>query len=129
MKRILLVERDELVCKKISSILSDYGFEVHIAQTVDGAKNIFFEKNSGRSEIDLVISEMDFSNENTLALCKSISKNVPIVIYHGRPQETSLNHFIDFCHTFVPKKELESLILSAAKKAIERGRPDPMPFL
>lgn len=88
MKRILVVDSDEITLELTRKFLTNFGFEVEVAGTSASAMDKL-----GRPIFDLIVSEIDMPGLNGFDLIKLMQKcqiDVPLVFLSSRDDKTTV---------------------------------------
>lgn len=85
MKKIIIVEDDEIIAQELYNLLINYEYEAVILEDFKNAKERILE-----SEVDLIILDINIPYINGELLLKSIRKesNIPIIMVTSKTSET-----------------------------------------
>lgn len=85
MKKIMIVEDEEMIALELKNLLVNDGYDVSILKDFNNSKEEILKSNS-----DLVLLDINIPNINGEALLKSIRKesNIPVIMLTSRVSET-----------------------------------------
>ena len=85
MKKIMIVEDEEMIALELKNLLVNDGYDVSILKNFNNSKEEILKSNS-----DLVLLDINIPNINGEALLKSIRKesNIPVIMLTSRVSET-----------------------------------------
>ncbi|MFH2201718.1 MAG: response regulator [Elusimicrobiota bacterium] len=118
MKKILVADDDKECCCLLQDLLTDLGYEVHIAR--DGAE---LYRMAPRVMPDLIISDLDMpglSGGTAQALLRTSekTKNIPIIFItgQGKDRQARLVEFRPDTQIFYKPLELKALAVAVAEE-------------
>ena len=84
-KKILIIEDEKTICRELTELLTNEGYEAEYLEQFDNAKNDILEKNS-----DLLLLDINIPGINGEMLLREIRKtsDVPIIMVTSRTGET-----------------------------------------
>jgi EAL domain-containing protein (putative c-di-GMP-specific phosphodiesterase class I) len=119
--RVVLVDDDEVLASLSSRVLSEAGFEVLIATTVAGAKELL-----GGGDLDALISDValpDGSGHDLVSHLRSLRSELPIVMMTGAPTvESAAMAIRGRVSEYMSKPVSPDDLVRAVRSAIESGR-------
>lgn len=85
MKKIMIVEDEEMIALELKNLLVNDGYGVSILKDFNNSKDEILKSNS-----DLVLLDINIPNINGEALLKSLRKesNIPVIMLTSRVSET-----------------------------------------
>lgn len=123
MKKILVVDDEQLILEEIIETLTDEGYQAFPAASVDEALNILSQNN----DISVIITDLKMPGKTGADLIHTVNelykKNYPFIIItgHGNPSIKDFDLMADN-YTFLRKPVKINLLLHAIENCLEAER-------
>ncbi|TDJ03965.1 MAG: response regulator [Deltaproteobacteria bacterium] len=123
LKKVLVVDDNEIDLKKMGSIFEQEGVDVAYAHSgVEAAKWL---KKNGNTRLDAIICDVMMPEMNGIELSQLIGGNFPLILVSDEGELPLLtDEYLDLVQAFVDKSDCEQTLFNATIKAQERWSQD-----
>ncbi len=119
-KEILIIDDEVDICKQLSGLLNDLGYNSTYSITSEKGIDLFKNKNFSLVLLDIWLNNSKFDGFQALEKIKSINPDVPIIMISGHGNiETAVNSIKKGAYDFVEKPFDSDILIFKIKKALE----------
>ena len=117
---ILIIDDEIDICKQLSGLLNDLGYNSSYSNTAEEGIELFRAKNFSLVLLDILLNNSKFDGFQTLEKIKNINQDIPIIMISGHGNiETAVNSIKQGAYDFVEKPFDGNIIVFKIKKALE----------
>ena len=117
---ILIIDDEIDICKQLSGLLNDLGYNSSYSNTAEEGIELFRAKNFSLVLLDILLNNSKFDGFQTLEKIKNINQDIPVIMISGHGNiETAVNSIKQGAYDFVEKPFDGDIIVFKIKKALE----------
>ena len=117
---ILIIDDEIDICKQLSGLLNDLGYNSSYSNTAEEGIELFRTKNFSLVLLDILLNNSKFDGFQTLEKIKNINQDIPVIMISGHGNiETAVNSIKQGAYDFVEKPFDGDIIVFKIKKALE----------
>ena len=117
---ILIIDDEIDICKQLSGLLNDLGYNSSYSNTAEEGIELFRTKNFSLVLLDILLGNSKFDGFQTLEKIKNINQDIPVIMISGHGNiETAVNSIKQGAYDFVEKPFDGDIIVFKIKKALE----------
>ena len=117
---ILIIDDEIDICKQLSGLLNDLGYNSSYSNTAEEGIELFKAKNFSLVLLDILLNNSKFDGFQTLEKIKNINQDIPVIMISGHGNiETAVNSIKQGAYDFVEKPFDGDIIVFKIKKALE----------
>ena len=117
---ILIIDDEIDICKQLSGLLNDLGYNSSYSNTAEEGIELFRAKNFSLVLLDILLNNSKFDGFQTLEKLKNINQDIPVIMISGHGNiETAVNSIKQGAYDFVEKPFDGDIIVFKIKKALE----------
>lgn len=117
---ILIIDDEIDICKQLSGLLNDLGYNSSYSNTAEEGIELFRNKNFSLVLLDILLNNSKFDGFQTLEKIKNINQDIPVIMISGHGNiETAVNSIKQGAYDFVEKPFDGDIIVFKIKKALE----------
>ncbi len=117
---ILIIDDEIDICKQLSGLLNDLGYNSSYSNTSEEGIELFRAKNFSLVLLDILLNNSKFDGFQTLEKIKNINQDIPVIMISGHGNiETAVNSIKKGAYDFVEKPFDGDIIVFKIKKALE----------
>ncbi len=117
---ILIIDDEIDICKQLSGLLNDLGYNSSYSNTSEEGIELFRTKNFSLVLLDILLNNSKFDGFQTLEKIKNINQDIPVIMISGHGNiETAVNSIKQGAYDFVEKPFDSDIIVFKIKKALE----------
>ena len=118
--KILIIDDEIDICKQLSGLLNDLGYNSSYSNTAEEGIELFRTKNFSLVLLDILLNNSKFDGFQTLEKIKNINQDIPVIMISGHGNiETAVNSIKQGAYDFVEKPFDGDIIVFKIKKALE----------
>ena len=118
--KILIIDDEIDICKQLSGLLNDLGYNSSYSNTAVEGIELFRTKNFSLVLLDILLGNSKFDGFQTLEKIKNINQDIPVIMISGHGNiETAVNSIKQGAYDFVEKPFDGDIIVFKIKKALE----------
>lgn len=118
--KILIIDDEIDICKQLSGLLNDLGYNSSYSNTAEEGIELFRTKNFSLVLLDILLGNSKFDGFQTLEKIKNINQDIPVIMISGHGNiETAVNSIKQGAYDFVEKPFDGDIIVFKIKKALE----------
>lgn len=119
-KEILIIDDEIDICKQLSGLLNDLGYNSSYSITSEKGLDLFKEKNFSLVLLDIWLNNSKFDGFQALEKIKNINPDIPVIMISGHGNiETAVNSIKKGAYDFVEKPFDSDILIFKIKKALE----------
>ena len=119
-KDILIIDDEIDICKQLSGLLNDLGYNSSYSNTAEEGIELFRRKNYSLVLLDILLNNSKFDGFQTLEKLRNINQDIPVIMISGHGNiETAVNSIKKGAYDFVEKPFDVDIIVFKIKKALE----------
>ena len=116
---ILIIDDEIDICKQLSGLLNDLGYNSSYSNTAEEGIELFRAKNFSLVLLDILLNNSKFDGFQTLEKIKNINQDIPVIMISGHGNiETAVNSIKQGAYDFVEKPFDGDIIVFKIKKAL-----------
>ena len=117
---ILIIDDEIDICKQLSGLLNDLGYNSSYSNTAEEGIELFRTQNFSLVLLDILLGNSKFDGFQTLEKIKNINQDIPVIMISGHGNiETAVNSIKQGAYDFVEKPFDGDIIVFKIKKALE----------
>ena len=117
---ILIIDDEIDICKQLSGLLNDLGYNSSYSNTAEEGIELFKAKKFSLVLLDILLNNSKFDGFQTLEKLKNINQDIPVIMISGHGNiETAVNSIKQGAYDFVEKPFDGDIIVFKIKKALE----------
>ena len=117
---ILIIDDEIDICKQLSGLLNDLGYNSSYSNTAEEGIELFRTKKFSLVLLDILLGNSKFDGFQTLEKIKNINQDIPVIMISGHGNiETAVNSIKQGAYDFVEKPFDGDIIVFKIKKALE----------
>ena len=117
---ILIIDDEIDICKQLSGLLNDLGYNSSYSNTAEEGIELFKAKKFSLVLLDILLNNSKFDGFQTLEKIKNINQDIPVIMISGHGNiETAVNSIKQGAYDFVEKPFDGDIIVFKIKKALE----------
>ena len=117
---ILIIDDEIDICKQLSGLLNDLGYNSSYSNTSEEGIELFRTKNFSLVLLDILLNNSKFDGFQALEKLQRIDHNIPVIMISGHGNiETAVNSIKKGAYDFIEKPFDSDLLIFKIKKAIE----------
>ena len=117
---ILIIDDEIDICKQLSGLLKDLGYNSSYSNTAEEGIELFRTQNFSLVLLDILLGNSKFDGFQTLEKIKNINQDIPVIMISGHGNiETAVNSIKQGAYDFVEKPFDGDIIVFKIKKALE----------
>ena len=119
-KEILIIDDEIDICRQLSGLLNDLGYNTTYSITSEKGLDLFKEKNFSLVLLDIWLNNSKFDGFQALDKIKNINPDIPVIMISGHGNiETAVNSIKKGAYDFVEKPFDSDILIFKIKKALE----------
>ncbi|RLA64577.1 MAG: hypothetical protein DRQ88_00530 [Epsilonproteobacteria bacterium] len=119
LKKVLIVDDDEIDLKKMGQIFEQKGVDVSYAN--NGKEAVLWLKKNGNHKLDAIISDVIMPEMNGIELSHHVGGAYPVILVSKEGELPFLSEeYLDLIQAYIDKSDLEHMLFSATIKAVQR---------
>lgn len=119
-KEILIIDDEIDICKQLSGLLNDLGYDSKYSITSEKGLDLFKENNFSLVLLDIWLNNSKFDGFQALEKIKNINPDIPVIMISGHGNiETAVNSIKKGAYDFVEKPFDSDILIFKIKKALE----------
>ncbi len=119
-KEILIIDDEIDICKQLSGLLNDLGYNSSYSITSEKGLDLFKDKNFSLVLLDIWLNNSKFDGFQALEKIKNINPDIPVIMISGHGNiETAVNSIKKGAYDFVEKPFDSDILIFKIKKALE----------